>query len=39
MMRKLMYTVQLEILAGIKFGGWVPNSHCKNFGGFYFGRF
>ena len=23
-------TVQLEILAGIKFGSWAPNCHCKN---------
>ena len=24
-------------MVGIKFGGWVPNSHCKNIGGFKFG--
>ena len=28
---KLYYT---EILAGIKFGGWVPNYHCKRIDGF-----
>ena len=30
-------TVYPEILAGIKFGGWAPNRHCKNIGGFKFG--
>ena len=30
-------TVQLEIFAGIKFGGWVPNCHSKHIGGFKFG--
>ena len=25
------------MLAGIKFGGWAPNCHCKNIGGFKFG--
>ena len=25
------------MLAGIKFGGWVPNGHCKDIGGFKFG--
>ena len=27
----------LEILAGIKFGGWAQNHYCKNIGGFKFG--
>ena len=27
----------MEILAGIKFGGWVPNYHRKRVGGFKFG--
>ena len=26
-------TVEPEILAGIKFGGWALNRRCKNFGG------
>ena len=30
-------TVQPEILAGIKFGSWALNRHCKNIGGFKFG--
>ena len=30
-------TVWMEILAGIKFGGWPLNCHCKNIGGFKFG--
>ena len=30
-------TVYPEILAGIKFGGWALNRHCKNIGGFKFG--
>ena len=30
-------TVQLEILAGIKFDGWAPNQHFKNISGFKFG--
>ena len=25
------------MLVGIKFGGWAPNRHCKNIGGFNFG--
>ena len=29
--------VKLEILAGIKLGGWALNHHCKNIGGFKFG--
>ena len=31
---KLKDTVQPEILAGIKFGSWALNRHCKNIGGF-----
>ena len=27
------YTIQLEILAGIKFGSWSLNRHCKYIGG------
>ena len=30
-------TVQPEILAGNKFGGWALNRHCRNIGGFKFG--
>ena len=34
---KIVTTVYPEILAGIKFGGWAPNRHCKNIGSFKFG--
>ena len=34
---QIIITVYPEILAGIKFGGWAPNRHCKNIGGFKFG--
>ena len=34
---KIVTTVYPEILAGIKFGDWAPNCHCKNIGGFKFG--
>ena len=30
-------TIQPEILAGIKYGGWALNFHCKSIGGFKFG--
>ena len=33
----VLITVQPKILVGIKFGGWAPNCHCKNIGGFLFG--
>ena len=31
------YCIAGNILAGIKFGGWALNRHCKGIGGFKFG--
>ena len=35
----VLYTVQPEVLVGMKFDGWAPYRYCKNIGGFKFGSF